>query len=251
MDRERLRRLRNIQSDDWYAALVMRPLSILVLYVVADWRWLTPNRITALATAAKLGAVALLLGGEWRLVVGGVAMLQVGTLLDHMDGTLARYRGAGSMLGSFFDKVSDAVTWFAITAALGWLAYQDEGDGVMLLLGTVSAYALLCTGYMKWLLVAETERKLRRDPAAAPPTAAPPTAPPERSARDWIVWFIRSLAQVYRFDEMDLYFWVGLLVLLDEQAILMWLLAVSQGARLVLLIGQRGWQAHRLDHPRT
>ena len=33
MDRERLNRIRNFQSEDWYPALVMRPLTILVMLI--------------------------------------------------------------------------------------------------------------------------------------------------------------------------------------------------------------------------
>ena len=59
MDRDRLTRLRNYQSGEFYAALVIRPLTIAVLYPIADWRWLTPNRCTTIGNLAKLGAEGL------------------------------------------------------------------------------------------------------------------------------------------------------------------------------------------------
>ena len=60
MDQDRLRRIRNFQSTDWYPALFIRPLSILVMLVIADWRFLTPNRLTTIANLGKLGACALI-----------------------------------------------------------------------------------------------------------------------------------------------------------------------------------------------
>src|SRR5262249_47264319 len=62
MDRERLKRIRNWQSSEFYSRLVMRPVSILIMLVVADWRWLTPNLVTTFANVAKLtGAVLIVI----------------------------------------------------------------------------------------------------------------------------------------------------------------------------------------------
>src|SRR5215213_5748073 len=121
MNRDRLRRIRNWQSSEFYARLVMRPLSILVMLVVADWRWLTPNLVTSLANLAKLGGAALLVVDHHDHAVLAAILIQVGLLLDHLDGTLARYRRCGTTFGAFYDKVSDALTWLAITSAVGYV----------------------------------------------------------------------------------------------------------------------------------
>jgi hypothetical protein len=158
---------------------------------------------------------------------------------------MARYRGASSTFGSFYDKVSDAVLWFPTVVAIGWIGYQRTGDAVPVVLAASSAYALLMTGYMKWLNEAETRK------ATGPSPAAPaPAAPPERSGRDWALWFGKSMLQVYRFEEMDLYFWVGLLLVLDELEILLWGMAVTQTLRLVVMLGRRAAEARTLDRKR-
>lgn len=255
MDRERLRRIRNYQSDDWYAALVMRPLTILVMLVIADWRWLTPNWLTSLGNACKVAAAALLVPAvgpalgldETASAVTAVVLLQLGLLFDHLDGTVARYRRSFSALGSFYDKTGDIVTWFAIMAALGWRGYDRHGDALLIVLALTSAYALAVRGYMKWLVVAEGER-LRWHQAAGDPAAAiarrtaPPVfpGPPERSARDWARWLAGMSIQLYRFEEVDLFFWVGLGVLLDRVDLLCWLLAVTQ------LVGMAGMTVRRV-----
>ncbi len=245
MNRSRLQRLRNAQAPDWYPAIALRPLAILALLVCADWRFVTPNGLTTLSTLAKLAGAGLLLVDDWTAVVAGVVVLQIGAVLDHMDGCLARYRGQSSTLGAFYDKIADVVTWFFIAAAVGWLAYRETGDGLMIVLATWSAYALACIGYMKWLIAAETEkRKPPIDPTAG---RAPPEPPPERTFGQWVSWFFKAMAQIYRFEELDLYFWVGLFVLIGELEILMWILAVTQSLQLAVMIVKRTLQARALD----
>src|SRR4051812_33735710 len=126
MNRERLKRIRNFQSQDWYPAIVIRPITILVMLVIADWQFLTPNRLTTVANLVKLVALYLILQPDhWILAV---IMLQLGILFDHLDGTLARYRGTFTKFGSFYDKVSDILTWNALVLATGWQAERMTGE---------------------------------------------------------------------------------------------------------------------------
>jgi len=260
VDRDRLTRIRNWQSDDWYAALVMRPICILVMLVIADWRWLTPNRLTTLGNLCKLAAVILIVPswaaavGTSSSLVGAAVLLQFGLLFDHLDGTVARYRRAFSTFGSVYDKTSDILTWFLICLALGWRVYQESGDALALALGTSSAYALAVRGYMKWLVAAESE-KLRWHQAKADPAAAvarrtgPPqiSRPPTRTFAQWLRWLGRTSFQFYRFEEVDLFFWVSLGLVLDRLPALIWLLFLSQVGALIGLLVYRHLEAHRVD----
>jgi phosphatidylglycerophosphate synthase len=194
-----VQRIRNFQSEDWYPALFIRPISIGMMLVVADWKLLTPNRLTALANLCKLAAAWFVFDGKTtREVVIAVVLLPVGLVFDHLDGTMARYRRTFTKLGSFYDKVSDLITWFVISAAFGWRAYGATDEAYYIVLALASAYALGAMGYMKWLVSAESERlrwlEARADPAAAIArrTAAIQIAPPpERTRADWIRWFLQ------------------------------------------------------------
>ena len=143
MDRARLNRIRNFQSDDWYPALFIRPLTIAIMLVVADWRVLTPNRLTTIANLCKVAAAALIVP-SWAAAVGlggdagtiaAVVLLQLGVVFDHLDGTMARYRRTFTTFGSFYDKASDIITWFAISEAIGWRAYVESGEPLTYLQG--------------------------------------------------------------------------------------------------------------------
>lgn len=242
MDRARLKRIRNWQSTEFYARLVMRPLSILVMLVVADWQWLTPNLVTTLANVAKIAGAVLIVIDHHEHVIAAALLLQLGLLLDHLDGTIARYRHCGTAFGAFYDKVSDAVTWLAITGAIGWAAYRDHGDVLMPIAALASAYALLVLGYMKWIVAAAQAVAQRRAPGA--PVIH---EPPERTAKQWAAWFASSLARAFLFEEVDLFFWIGLGLLLNRLDLTVWLLAVSQLVQLVIMLSKRALQARALD----
>ena len=252
---ERLRRVRNWQSSEFYAALVVRPIAIVVMLVIADWRWVTPNRLTLLATLCKVAAVWGIVDHHW---IAAAVLLQLGLLFDHLDGTIARYRGTGSSFGSFFDKVSDLYTWLAITTAIGWVVYEETGRVELLMLSSLSALGQYATGYMKWLTVTEELRlKWRRakpDPVAAveretrPP---PPSFPPDRTGADWARFILSRLSRIVLFEEVDLFLWVGLALVFDRLEWVIWALAVSQGLQVLITTGWRAWHNVKFDRERA
>jgi phosphatidylglycerophosphate synthase len=252
MNAERLRRIRNWQSSEFYGRLVMRPLSILIMLVVADWRWLTPNLATTLANVLKLAGAALILIDHREYAILAAVVLQVGLLFDHLDGTLARYRRQTTTLGAFYDKVSDAVTWLAITGAVGYVAYVDSGDVLLPMAAISSAYALLVIGYMKWIVVAEQKKLDWLEARTQPPVRRSAVqledlGPPSRTAGEWVQWVLSSFARIVMFEEVDLFFWIGLGLVVGRLDLTCWVLVVSQLIQLVAMIVKRGLQAHRLD----
>ncbi|MBL9013569.1 MAG: CDP-alcohol phosphatidyltransferase family protein [Myxococcales bacterium] len=233
MDQERLKRIRNFQSQDAYPALVIRPLTILVMLVIADWKFLTPNRLTTIANLCKLAAAWLILQPDQ--VVLSIVMLNLGILFDHLDGTVARYRRTFTKLGSFYDKVSDIITWPIIVLAGAWQAMRETGEPFMIVLAAASLSALCIRGYMKWLYQAETERlrwfEAKSDPAGAIAKKTAPIViapPPERTAKDWLIWFAKRVAMIFAFEEMDLWFWMSLALASGHLAWVMWFLAFTQ-----------------------
>ena len=240
LDRARLRRIRNVQSSEFYSRLVMRPLSIVLMLACADWKWLTPNLVTTLANITKIGGAIALVLDHREFAVLGVVLLQIGCLLDHLDGTLARYRQTGSAFGAFYDKVSDAVTWVVISGAVGWAAYKETHDIAMPMLAMAAAYALLILGYMKWIVMAATQKS----------PATPPVDPPSRTAFQWVGWMFGSLLRAAMFEEIDLYFWIGVGVLVGRLDLLVYALAISQAAQLLIMMIKRGLQMRAIDASR-
>lgn len=252
MDHARLQRIRNFQSQDWYPALVIRPLTIGIMLVIADWKFLTPNRLTTVANLAKLAGAWLILVPEHPVLA--VVCLQLGVIFDHLDGTMARYSRTFTKLGSFYDKVSDMITWSAIMLAAGWQTTRETGEAYYLVLASASALALATRGYMKWLYQAETERvrwlEARPDPAAAVAKHTAPIVikpPPVRTAADWAKWFGAQLLNVLKFEEMDLWFYLSVAILIGHLDWVMWLMFVTQLAGMAALVVTRMIWIARVD----
>lgn len=83
---------------------------------------LTPNVITIVGFVIVAGAAALV--GTGNLLAGAV-LLTVGSLLDAVDGALARATGAGSTFGSFLDSTLDRAAEAALYG--GIVAYFLQG----------------------------------------------------------------------------------------------------------------------------
>jgi len=252
MNHERLRRIRNFQSTDWYQAFILRPLTIVVMLVIADWKFLTANRLTTLSSLAKLvGAWLVLDPAHW---IAAAIVLQVGTLLDHLDGAMARYRRTFTKFGSFYDKVSDFITWQLILIAAGWAAFRQLDDATYLLLAVVAGFAGDLRGYMKWLVNGETERvrwlEARADPAAHVAKRTRPivvSPPPVRSRRDWLVWAAKVFPRIVLFDEVDLFMWLGIALVIGRLDLGLWVLAISQGAAALLMLVVRSLEIVKAD----
>lgn len=78
---------------------------------------LTPNTITVIGLLITIAASGLVATG-WLVL--GAAVLTAGSLLDAVDGALARAQGGGTAFGSFLDstldRVSEAILYVGIAA---------------------------------------------------------------------------------------------------------------------------------------
>lgn len=71
---------------------------------LAMWLRLTPNEVTVAGFVVVLAAAALVAVGQ---LLAGAALLVAGSLLDAVDGELARATGGTSAFGSFLDSTLD------------------------------------------------------------------------------------------------------------------------------------------------
>ena len=105
---ERFARLRQKQETTFVPIFLHRPLAILFLLPTADWSFLTPNRLTTISVLMRFVAAYLLLPEQFygpapstSVLVWAIVLWHLGCVLDAADGTLARYRGAGTALGRY------------------------------------------------------------------------------------------------------------------------------------------------------
>lgn len=86
---------------------------------------LTPNTITVVGLGIVLVASVLVAQG-WLLL--GAAILTAGSLLDAVDGALARARGGGTPFGAFFDSTLDRAAEAIVFAGIAAYYLRSGAD---------------------------------------------------------------------------------------------------------------------------
>jgi phosphatidylglycerophosphate synthase len=79
-----------------------------------------PNHITVFTMACGVAAAAVCALGGWTAAFAGVLLLELGSILDGVDGELARLKYQGSRRGEWLDTISDDLAnacWIAGAAA--------------------------------------------------------------------------------------------------------------------------------------
>jgi CDP-diacylglycerol--glycerol-3-phosphate 3-phosphatidyltransferase len=90
----------------------------------------TPNALTAAGVTLCLVAAVLVYfeyRGELLFFWLGAVLFLVGSLLDILDGALARRTGTGTAFGAFLDSTTDRIGEAAVLGAIA-LVFMREGD---------------------------------------------------------------------------------------------------------------------------
>jgi CDP-diacylglycerol--glycerol-3-phosphate 3-phosphatidyltransferase len=99
---------------------------------------LTPNTITVIGLLITLAASFLVATG-WLLL--GAAVLTTGSLLDAVDGALARATGGGTAFGSFLDSTLDRAGEAILYAGIAVWLTTTQPDPVWPILALLTALA--------------------------------------------------------------------------------------------------------------
>ncbi len=237
---ESYRRLFDKKGSDWWSIVFGYPIGRFLVLLLPRGRWVTPTLITLLGFATRLvGSAALLFEGRPALVVA-VVFLQATTVLDCMDGTLARSRKLSSLTGAFMDKVFDGIGLFVLCAAIGVRAFEETGELWLLPVACSAGAAYLAVCYAYW--VARSMGALPASPAAS--------FTDEREAPTWseiAAEWAKGWVEIVRFNEADLYLWICLLAALDAWLPLVLLLALTQGITLLKKVLQHTLNLRRMD----
>jgi CDP-diacylglycerol--glycerol-3-phosphate 3-phosphatidyltransferase len=99
---------------------------------------LTPNTITVIGLGITLVASVLVASG-WLVL--GAAILTAGSLLDAVDGALARAQGGGTAFGSFLDSTLDRVGESILYIGVGAWLLRTQPDPVLPVIALMVALA--------------------------------------------------------------------------------------------------------------
>lgn len=231
----RLRLLRNKRYDDWWHIVFGGPLGVLVAALIADVRWITPNRVTLVGFVMRLAGAALIVVREPWADYSAFGLLEASLVLDITDGSLARYRKQPSALGAFLDKITDGISLAALGFLLGWRAWLDGHDALHLMAGAFLGASYLLRCYMYWV-VAYLERE-----RGVPATLGPSTVQPfgELSFGQRLRYYLAQSWRILLFGEGDIYFWVGLALLFHRPSDIVLPLAGAMGFWMLVITGRR------------
>jgi CDP-diacylglycerol--glycerol-3-phosphate 3-phosphatidyltransferase len=107
---------------------------------------LTPNALTAAGVGLCIAAsvVVYFEYAGWGLFWVGAALFVLGSILDILDGALARRRGTGSAFGAFLDSTVDRVGEGFMLGAIGLVLMRDDVEwGVALSFAAVAGSFLV------------------------------------------------------------------------------------------------------------
>ncbi len=108
-------------------------------------RWLartpvTPNQVSLVSFAIALASLGLFLGG-YNLWAGLTA--QASSIVDGVDGDLARLKGTATRFGGFLDAVLDRYADIAILAGLAYWSISFEARASTWLVGIAGLLAIV------------------------------------------------------------------------------------------------------------
>jgi CDP-diacylglycerol--glycerol-3-phosphate 3-phosphatidyltransferase len=93
--------------------------------------WITPNKLTAAGVTLCLAAAVLVWledSNELLFFWLGAAVFIVGSVLDILDGALARATGKGTPFGAFIDSTTDRIGEAAMLGAIGLVFMRDDKE---------------------------------------------------------------------------------------------------------------------------
>ena len=120
-----------------------------LLCAVISTSFITPNMVTFFAVLSELGAIWLIFVNlaENKIII--ILLLQLGWILDLMDGLLARYKKLGfyhptnpSLKGYYWDAVSDHILRLIVLTSLGIHLAQQEQYGFYYAFGGILIHAI-------------------------------------------------------------------------------------------------------------
>ena len=100
-----------------------RQLASRAVRVLSESR-VTPNQLTALGFSLNLVAAVLIYREDY---IAAAAVFLVGSIIDILDGALARSRGQATIFGAFIDSTTDRISEGAVLCAAA-LVFARHGD---------------------------------------------------------------------------------------------------------------------------
>ena len=230
----RYQAMKNRQGNDWWTITFGDPISWIVLGVIGDIKWITPIGITWLSFLCKISPSILMLYSDRNLIILAAILLQIGQILDSMDGNLARYRKQTTLRGGFLDRILDGTGFIFVMSSFAWLTYQKGNEPHYLLLGPMAAAFYLVVCYVYWTTAYQEQKHIGKSKKVNPGINA-------KAIYHIPTWkyILKGQKKLFSIHQADFYFWIGLGLVLEISEYIIWLLFIALFIRVINRIKSR------------
>ncbi len=131
--------------DGYISKYINRKASEPMSRLLAKTR-VTPNQVTWAAFGiALLSFISFIFGQN---IIGGL-LVQLSSIVDGIDGSLARLKGMTSEFGGFLDSVLDRYADILIVLGLTWWSFSNESYPGIWLVGFLAIAGTICISYTR------------------------------------------------------------------------------------------------------
>ena len=156
---EKWRHIRRVSErhERWlFSTYINRPVSNLITYLILDTP-ITPNQVSlSTIPIALLASLSYLLG---RPILGGL-LFHLSSILDGVDGEIARARGVSSPLGRIIDSLCDRVVEASICLAIGYASSLRYSSPIGFLYASLGLIGFFIDPYLAEVVKARIGRPL-------------------------------------------------------------------------------------------
>lgn len=172
------RRLRAALRKASDSPLAFRSASLALSRLLFPWP-VHPNAISLLTVVVAAGAALVSARGSYEGMLAGSLLFQLASILDGVDGEIARMKFLTSALGEWIDTVCDDLSNIVYLSGVTAGLAQATGSRVWLTFGIATiALTVLAVGLMYWQLVTRLKARsflaLEAELASRPPSGIGP-----------------------------------------------------------------------------
>jgi len=166
MNKNELNEIKKLQKrpDGIFGSFMTRPVSHIVAYI-SNILKLTPNIVSFISLVLCLITCSILFFNQMYCSFIVAAILWwFAAIFDVADGDLARYIGKSSTFGGWLDSLFDRMKELLIFGVLGYVAYKNYNNELYLLLGFLSIFTNVMSGWIsdtKKLLIEKRDVEIK------------------------------------------------------------------------------------------
>ena len=243
------------KNDEWWSSFVTSPLAVILNWILVDWKFLTPNRITFLSFLVSFIATGLIVWGNYIALLIAVVLINFSHIFDCMDGQMAKYRGLSSAFGSYYDKVTDQIKIFLFFGASAYAAFKQTNDVTVVFLaftGVSFYYIRVYVKYLTMFIQVEQNPKYLADCSKAskidPNNKNKLVAGPGAGIIVNCIWFLKEQRKFFLFNEAVFIFMISFGLIFNQLTLVLWVFAISQLYYGIRRSWQRGSQIYHAQN---